>query len=181
MVLDDSTLDKIYAKHIDLVTWHWSGKHKQVVKGINLISLLWTDGEARIPCDFRIYKKRGDGLTKNDHFQNMVIEAEKRGLEAQLVVFDSWFASLANLKWLRDMEWASLCQLECNRQVNPDGKSNQAIANIHIPENGRQVRLKNNGFVKVFRKVARNGDYEYWATSNLDISSDQVDDHRLGA
>ncbi len=25
LVLDDSTLDKIYAKHIDLVTWHWSG------------------------------------------------------------------------------------------------------------------------------------------------------------
>jgi len=71
--------------------------------------------------------------------------------------------------------------LERNRQVNPDGKGNQAIASIHIPENGRQVRLKNSGFVKVFRKVARNGDYEYWATSNLDISSDQVDDHRLGA
>ncbi len=45
LVLDDSTLDKPYAKAIDLVTRHWSGKHHAVVRGINLISLLWTDGD----------------------------------------------------------------------------------------------------------------------------------------
>src|SRR3954465_3197762 len=31
LVLDDSTLDKPYARHIDLVTQHWSGKHQGVV------------------------------------------------------------------------------------------------------------------------------------------------------
>lgn len=98
-------------------------------------------------------------LRKMTTSKTWVIEAEKRGFEPELVVFDSWYASLANLKRLRDMEWDWLCQLECNRQVNPDGKGNQAIANIHIPENGRQVRLKNYGFVRVLRKVARNGDY----------------------
>src|SRR6516162_10704487 len=30
-VLDDSTLDKPYARHIDLVCPHWSGKHNKVV------------------------------------------------------------------------------------------------------------------------------------------------------
>ena len=53
LVLDDSTLDKPYAKRIELVTRHWSGKHHRVVKGINLISLVWTDGRAIIPCDFQ--------------------------------------------------------------------------------------------------------------------------------
>ena len=38
LVLDDSTLDKHYAKKIDLVSRHWSGKHKRVVWGINLIT-----------------------------------------------------------------------------------------------------------------------------------------------
>ena len=38
LVLDDSTLDKSYAKRIELVTRHWSGKHHSVVIGINLIS-----------------------------------------------------------------------------------------------------------------------------------------------
>lgn len=40
LVIDDSTLDKPYAKQIELVTRHWSGKHHVVVSGINLITLL---------------------------------------------------------------------------------------------------------------------------------------------
>src|SRR5438105_6142094 len=42
LVIDDSTLDKPYAKKIELVVRHWSGKHHAVVSGINLITLLWT-------------------------------------------------------------------------------------------------------------------------------------------
>ena len=52
LVLDDTTLDKPYAKRMELVSRHWSGKHKRVVWGINLLTLLWTDGNALIPCDF---------------------------------------------------------------------------------------------------------------------------------
>jgi len=42
LVLDDTTLDKPYAQKMDLVTYHWSGKHQRVVKGIALLTLLWT-------------------------------------------------------------------------------------------------------------------------------------------
>jgi putative transposase len=71
LVLDDSTLDKPYAEKIELVGRHWSGKHKAVVWGINLITLVWTDGDRKIPCDYRLYDKTRDGLTKNDHFRAM--------------------------------------------------------------------------------------------------------------
>lgn len=43
LILDDTTLDKPYAEKMDLVTHHWSGKHKEVVKGINLPALLWRE------------------------------------------------------------------------------------------------------------------------------------------
>ncbi len=49
LVLDDSTLDKPYAKKMELVTRHWSGKHLRVVRGINLITLLWPDGDRHVP------------------------------------------------------------------------------------------------------------------------------------
>lgn len=49
LVLDDSTLDKPYARKMGLVSWHWSGNHHAVVKGINLLTLLWTDGDRHIP------------------------------------------------------------------------------------------------------------------------------------
>jgi putative transposase len=40
LVIGDSTLDKRRARHIGLVTRHWSGKHQKVVRGINLITLV---------------------------------------------------------------------------------------------------------------------------------------------
>jgi putative transposase len=44
---------------MDLVTYHWSGKHHDVVRGINLITLLlWSDGKALVPTDFRLYDKQ---------------------------------------------------------------------------------------------------------------------------
>jgi hypothetical protein len=47
---------------------HWSEKHKRVVRGINLVTMVWTDGDRVIPCDYRLYDKAKDGRTKNDHF-----------------------------------------------------------------------------------------------------------------
>ena len=37
LVLDDTTLDKPYARRMELLTRHWSGKHRRVVQGINLL------------------------------------------------------------------------------------------------------------------------------------------------
>src|SRR4051812_45467966 len=89
LVGDDSTLDKPYAAKIDLVTRHWSGKHHAVVEGINLITLVWTDGDRIIPIDYRVYDKARDGITKNEHFLAMLLTAHARGFRPACVVFDS--------------------------------------------------------------------------------------------
>lgn len=181
LVIDDSTLDKPYAHKMGLVTSHWSGKHGRVVLGINLISLLWTNGQARLPCDFRIYNKQEDGLTKNDHFRQMLSAAAKRGFSPQLVAFDSWYASLENLKLVRDTGWHWLTQLKSNRLVNADGSGNRPISAWFIPPHGRKVHLKGYGWIKVFKTVAKNGDFEYWATSNLEMKIEQCAFHALDA
>ncbi len=51
LVLDDSTLEKPYSEFNALVYRHWSGKQKAVVSGINLITLLCTDGVRCVPID----------------------------------------------------------------------------------------------------------------------------------
>jgi putative transposase len=170
LVLDDSTLDKLYASAMALVTRHWSGKHRAVVQGINLISLVWTDGTCRLPCDFRIYNKDQDALSKNDHFRAMIQKAHARGFEPGLVLFDSWYSGLDNLKLLRSLGWHWLTQLKSNRQVSIDHSGNQAISDILIPPQGCQVHLKGYGWIKVFRTVGTNGDAEHWATSQLDMT-----------
>jgi hypothetical protein len=49
--------DKPYARQMERVTFHWSGKQRRVVQGIALMSLLRTQGQALLPCNFRVYDK----------------------------------------------------------------------------------------------------------------------------
>jgi len=179
LVVDDSTLDKFYARMIELVTRHWSGKHHRVVQGINLISLLWTDGEAHLPCDFRVYDKPHDHLSKNDHFQAMLTTAAERGFQPRLVGFDSWYASLKNLKLVRTCQWPWLTQLKANRLVDLERTGNRPIREVLIPSHGLIVHLKGYGLIRVFKVAAPDGSIEYWATSDLTMTLEQCADNAL--
>ncbi len=164
LIVDDTTLDKPYAKKMDLVYQHYSGKHHCVVNGINITTLVWTDGNSVIPVDFRIYDNYNDGKTKNNHLQDMLEKAKERGFRPDFVLFDSWYSSLDNLKKIRDHGWHWLTRLKKNRLVNPDNTKNVQISTIDIPSDGRNVHLKGYGFAKVFRIVSKDGDEEHWAT-----------------
>ena len=167
LIVDDSTLDKPYAETIELVGWHWSGKHRAVVRGINLTTLLWTDGDRHIPCDYRLYDPGKDGLTKNDHFRAMLASAAERGFRPTCLLFDMWYASLENLKAVRERGWTWLTQLKHNRNVNPDGTGLRPVSAAAITAAGAVVHLEGYGPVRVFKIVAKDGDIEYWATNDL--------------
>jgi len=170
LVIDDSTLDKPYARKMELVTRHWSGKHHAVVSGINLITLLWTDGDRHVPVDYRIFDKARDSLTKNDHFRAMLGEAHVRGFQPACVVFDSWYSGLENLKLVRSLGWIWLTRLKSNRKVNPDREGLRAVSTVEVGEAGRVVWLEGFGLVRVFKVVATDGDVEVWATNKVEMS-----------
>ncbi len=169
LVIDDSTLDKPYASKMALVSNHWSGKHHRVVRGINLISLVWTDnGQSSLPCDYRIYNKANDGLDKNDHLREMLEVAYARGFTPSLVAFDGWYSSLDNLKRIREYAWEWLTRLKSNRKVSQTPGQQLSISDIaDIPPDGCVLHLTGYGFIKVFRTVDTHGNAEHWATSNL--------------
>ncbi len=173
LIIDDTTLDKPYAKQMALVTRHWSGKHGEVVQGINLISLVWSDGDAALPCDYRLYNKNQDGLSKNDHFWEMLQQAHVRGFQPALVAFDSWYSSLANLKLVRGLGWEWLTRLKSNRQVSMQAGQQQSVSALDIPADGLIVHLRGYGLVKVFRTADPHGNADFWATSRLDMTEAQ--------
>jgi putative transposase len=177
LVLDDSVLDKPYARKMDLVHHMWSGKHHRVVKGIDLLTLLWTDGDRHLPCDYRLYDKPNDKKTKNDHFGDLLRAAKERGFAPECVLFDGWYSSLDNLKQLRTLGWNWLTRLKANRRVNPDRTGLRAVSACAIAATGSVVHLEGYGFIKVFRIEAKDGTTEHWATSNLQM--DELERLRL--
>jgi len=166
LVLDDSTLEKPYSEFNALVYRHWSGKQKEVVNGINLITLLWTDGARCVPIDYRVFDKDRDGKTKNDHFAEMLVAAFERGFNPALVCFDSWYSSVENLKLCRSLGWHFLTRLKANRQINVNRSGLQSVADAGLcGGDGTLLWLKGFGEIKVFRVRATDGTSEYWATS----------------
>ena len=151
LVLDDTTLDKPYGPNIELVQYHWSGKHQGVVQGMNLITLLWTDGKVSIPVDYRIFDKAKDNKTKNDHFLDMLHKAQKRGFQPAMVLFDSWYSSVKNLKAIRSKGWNFLTVLKSNRLVSVTKDSDLPVSKLILDEEGTIVHLRKFGFVRAFR------------------------------
>lgn len=169
LVLDDSTLDKPHARSIELVTRHWSGKHHAVVRGINLVTLLWTDGDRHVPCDYRVYDK-ADRLTKNEHFADMLRAARARGFAPACVAFDGWYSSLDNLKLVRHCGWHWLTRLKSNRLVDHARQGPRAVAGVAVAAAGTEVWLPGYGPIKVFGIAAPDGGTDYWATSDLGMT-----------
>ena len=170
LVLDDSVLDKPYAKHMGLVGRFWSGTHRRVVQGINLVTLLWTDGDGLWPTDYRLVDPAvGKAVTKNDLFRQMLAVAKGRGLAPRSVCFDSWYSGKDNLKAIRDLGWTFLTQVRCNRRVNLNRQGNRPIQELGIAASGTLVHLEGFGMVKAFRIVASNGHTEHWITNDLQM------------
>jgi len=170
LVIDDSTSAKLYARKIELVTRHWSGKHREVIGGINLITLSWTDGDRKIPVDYRIFSK-ADGKTKNDHFREMMLMARGRGFDPEAVLFDGWYASLEDLEQIRGHGWRWITRLKGNRKVTPDDRVSRTLDEVALGVEGKIVHLRGYGPIRVFRTDAPDGVAGSWASSDLGLEA----------
>ncbi len=179
LIIDDSVQNKQYSRSIELVKRQYSGAEGGLVRGIGVVNLLHTDGQGQFyPIDFRIYAKKHDGKTKNDHFREMLRHAiGDKQIKARTVLFDSWYASWQNLKLVHRLDLVFYTALKSNRLVSLNKKDGY----IHLDEvnwtaeqlrNGIVVKLNKVPFkVKLFKLVATNGDIDWVITNDLDSTS----------
>lgn len=141
---DDTIIEKHYSqvKKAHLIGYYWSGKHQKVIKGINLITLYYTDDERKsMPINYRLDNPL-DNKTKNDYLKEMILEVIKWGVQPCTVTTDCWYSSPENLRFFRDKELNFQVGIAKNRQVKVDGGIYQRIENLNIPEKGLIVTLK---------------------------------------
>jgi DDE superfamily endonuclease len=120
-ILDDSVQDKRYSHKIELVKNQYSGAVGGLVKGIGIVNLLHSSGEKNdfYPVDYRIYSPDEDGKTKHKHFQEMLLHAkEEKGIKAKTILFDTWYASTENLKFIIRLEMYFVTTIASNRVVS---------------------------------------------------------------
>jgi Transposase DDE domain len=149
--VDDTVLDKPYSHQMELVAYFWSGKHHATVKGLNLITLYYTDPQGRsLPVNYRVYDK-AENKTKNDYFQDMLAEVLAWGLRPTFTTGDSWYACEKNLKTVKNHQMGFLFAVESNRTVSLEKGAWTQVQKLDIPEDGLIVWLRDFGQVKLFR------------------------------
>ncbi|NJO30872.1 MAG: transposase [Richelia sp. SL_2_1] len=162
--VDDTVIEKLYSnpKYAELIGYFWSGKYHQTIKGLNLITLYYSDVRGNsVPINYRIYDKK-EGKTKNNYFQDMLVEVIDWGLKPRLVTGDSWYSGVENLKFLRNQKLGFLFGVEKNRTVsNEPGKYCQ-VKVLDIPDEGLITHLREFGFIKLFRKDFKKEDSRHY-------------------
>ena len=185
LIVDDSVQDKRYSRQIEMVKAQYSGNVHDVVRGIGIVNLVHSDGEEYYPIDYRIYAPDTDGKTKNDHFQDMLLNAfHDKGIQANTILFDSWYASESNLKLIHRMNKVFVTRLKSNRLVSVSREGGymhmEALDWREVDmQLGIVVKLKKIPFkVRLFKVVATNGDIDWIITNDLSstISSQVVQD-----
>lgn len=127
------------------------------------------------PVNYRIYNPDSDGKTKNDHFQEMFIQAiEHQELKARNISFDSWYASAENLKMIDRSGWTFYTNVKSNRKVSitkEDGYQHLEEIQWSREEliSGKMVRIREVPFwLKLFKLVDTEGNIEWVITNKLE-------------
>jgi hypothetical protein len=166
--VDDSVLDKPYSdpSKAAFVDYFWSGKHHDIVKGINIICLFYTDIHGiSVPINYRIYNK-AVSKTKNDYFREMLVEVMSWGVLPAWVTGDSWYSSLENLKFIRSQKLNFMFGVESNRIISSERGKYIQIQKFEdwSPDDMATVYLKDYGMVKACRQIYKNV-YRYYVMS----------------
>ena len=175
LILDDSVQEKKYSRKIENVYRQYSGNIHDVVNGIGVVNLVHgTDNDGVYPIDYCIYDPELDGKTKNDHFLSMLKKAfTEKGIRAKWILFDSWYGSAENVKYIHRAGRFFVTTLKSNRLVSVDKEQGY----IHLDQlkwtpkqllHGQSIKLKQVPFfVRLFKLVAPDGDIE-WVITNCD-------------
>jgi len=176
LLVDDSVQKKRYSQAIETVKLQYSGNEHGLVKGIGLVNLVHTNGSLGdfYPINYRIYNPDSDGKTKNEHFQEMFKQAiEKQQIKARKIAFDSWYASVENLKMIHRSGWTFYTNLKSNRKVSITKETGyQDLAELQWSSeeliSGKLVRIKEVPFwLRLFKLVDTEGNIEWVITNKL--------------
>lgn len=172
LVGDDSLLCKKYSRENELAKKQYSGNAHGLINGICLVNLLWTAGKEYIPVDYRIYQKEHDDKTKNDHFQDMLRKAKKRGFKPYYILIDSWYGGVENLKLItKELHWNFISSLKSNRKVSVTKGIYVSVSDLPLANKQvRKVWLKEYGYALVCKMVGKDGGITYLATNDLALS-----------
>lgn len=130
LIIDDSIEEKPYTDENDIVCWHFDHSKGVNVKGINFISCLYQTAAISLPIGFELVKKtevyldpkdhkqkRRSPISKNQMARSQIAAAIRNKVKFRFVLFDVWFSSVENMRFILNHQKHFICPLKSNRKV----------------------------------------------------------------
>jgi hypothetical protein len=132
LIIDDSVEEKLDSDESELICWHWDHTVGRSVKGINLLTCLYSSQQVALPVafelvtkpDFVTHKKTGKlkraaRKTKNELYREMLLACVTNQLPFRYVLNDTWFASAENMVYIQQaLKKDFVMPLKENRNVS---------------------------------------------------------------
>ena len=179
LVFDDTVIDKNFSHNIELVRRQYSGNARGVINGIGVVTCVYVNPKLDRfwIIDYRIYDPDGDGKTKLDHLQDMLLNGvHQKELAFWAVLMDSWYATKEIMLQIEKFGKIYYCPLKDNRQVDDSGglQPYHRVDSLEWSEaeqrQGKVIKIK--GFpaehkVEVFRVVLSTQRTDYVVTNEM--------------
>ena len=179
VVFDDTVADKNHSHEIALVRRQYSGNAHGVIKGIGVVTCVYVNPALNQfwIIDYRLYDPDGDGKTKLDHVQEMLVNCiYQKNLQFWAVLMDSWYATKEIMLTIEKHKKIYYCPLKDNRQVDDSGGSRpyQRVDSLTWSEvenqQGKLIKIKGfpgNHKVKLFRVVLSTKRTDHVVTNDM--------------
>jgi hypothetical protein len=107
LIIDDTSWQR-WAKKAEAVGYVWDSSIGKAVLGMQVVLLLWTNGQLKIPVGIRIWRKGEKSKIKLA--QELRSLAKRRGIKPEYVLFDSWYTAATLLNLIESFGWKACCK-----------------------------------------------------------------------
>lgn len=198
LIADDTIAEKMWTDENDAVCWHYAHTKGRLVKGINLLNMLYHSQDVSLPVAFEVIRKpllycdlpthqikRASLMTKNELMRDMIAACLANQLKFRYVLMDSWFAARENFEFIVKKKKHFIAALKDNRLValseeDRRHKRFERIDRVSLPEK-EAVRGWLKGYGKevlLVRQVFTNKDGStgilHLVCSDLTLDGEQV-------
>lgn len=118
LIIDDTVIDKTFARAIEGIAWVFSSKENRSILGLSVVVICWSNEIVTVPLGLKIWKKESK-KSKVDLAIDLLRSVRKFPLfSPQYVAFDSWYAAHELLQVIEGYGWTWVTQLKRNRKLN---------------------------------------------------------------
>lgn len=134
-IVDDSLYNRNRSKNVELLARVHDHNDNRYYRGFRLLTLGWSDGSSYLPVSFSLlssanqknrlapmaeidkrtngFKRRAESLRKApEALKDLVKQARKSGIQADYLLFDSWFAFPSTIISLLEQKQQVICMLK---------------------------------------------------------------------